>query len=300
MQPPVAGLRVEKLRLDLHTGSLPGREKNVAVIDVHTHLHPPRLFAAIRRWFADRSTWDLSAQPSEPRDVARALERAGVERFVFFSYAHKPGMAGELNEWLCATARELGGAGLPLGTVHLDDSDPLGDLERALDGGCAGIKIHEDVQRLAVDDARFDPLFQTIAARNGVVIAHVGPMPWRLLPGEGPKRIAAALERHPALQFVVAHMGVPDTGAYCELFERFPNLYLDTTMAFAPASPVERRIDPDLVRANASRILYGTDFPNTPYPYEEEARGIRALGLDRAALTAILGENARALFAPFW
>jgi len=270
-----------------------------AMIDVHTHLHPPRLFAAIRRWFAERSEWDISRQPSEPRDVARALHDAGVERFVFFSYAHKPGMAAELNDWLTATARELGGAGIPLGTVHLDDPDYLGDLDRALDKGCAGIKIHEDVQRLAVDDERFDPVYDRIAARRGIVVAHVGPMPWKYLPGEGVARVERALARHPNLQFIVAHMGVPDTAAYCALMPTHANLFLDTTMAFAMPSPVDRRIDPALVRAHAGRILYGTDFPNTPYPYNEERRGIQACGLDDAALEAILAGNARRLLAAF-
>src|SRR3979409_2772485 len=75
------------------------------VIDVHTHLHPPKLFAAIRRWFAERSPWVLN-HPTEPREVARTLHEHGVERFAFCSYAHKPGIARDLNGWLCATARD--------------------------------------------------------------------------------------------------------------------------------------------------------------------------------------------------
>ncbi|MGH7682824.1 MAG: amidohydrolase family protein, partial [Vulcanimicrobiaceae bacterium] len=66
------------------------------VIDVHAHLHPPRLFAAIRRWFAERSSWRLT-HPTEPADVAAALRAHGVERFVFCSYAHRPGIARSLN-----------------------------------------------------------------------------------------------------------------------------------------------------------------------------------------------------------
>ncbi|NKB16145.1 MAG: hypothetical protein HC774_03395 [Sphingomonadales bacterium] len=45
-----------------------------------------------------------------------------MERFVFFSYAHKPGLARELNAWLHETTRRLP-AGLPLGTVHPGDPD---------------------------------------------------------------------------------------------------------------------------------------------------------------------------------
>jgi hypothetical protein len=267
------------------------------VIDVHTHLHPPRLFAAIRRWFAERSDWDIAQQPSEPEDVAAVLAAAGVERFVFCSYAHKAGMAAELNAWLNATARRLGGAGIPLATVHLDDPDPLGDLVAALDGGCAGLKLHEDVQRMWIDDPQFDPLFAEIERRAGFVLAHVGPIPWYDDTASGPERVARALERRPGLKVVVAHMGVPDTPRYFALMERLPNLFLDTTMVFARGSPLEAPVDRDALAANAQRVLYGTDFPNVPHAYGAERDGLAALGLDDAALQAILDGNARRLLA---
>ena len=44
-------------------------------IDAHTHLHPPRLFAAIRRWFDEHTDWSLRG-PSEPDEVVAALRAA--------------------------------------------------------------------------------------------------------------------------------------------------------------------------------------------------------------------------------
>jgi uncharacterized protein len=269
------------------------------MIDVHTHLHPPKLFAAIRRWFAERSSWDLSAHPTEPAAVAQELRAAGVERFVFFSYAHKPGMARELNAWLTATAAALGGFGLPLGTVHLDDPAYLEDLRLALDAGCIGIKVHEDVQGLAVDDPRFDPVYRELATRSAFLLAHVGPIPWAYPPAEGAARVERVLERHPNLGVVVAHLGTPDTARYLALMERHPHLYLDTTMAFAAGSPVGRadEIDRKQIEIHADRVLYGTDFPNIPYAYSRERTGIEQLGLSEGALHAILHANAAQLIA---
>jgi len=264
------------------------------VIDVHVHLHPPRLFAAIRRWFAERSPWVLD-HPTEPAAVAAVLRAAGVERFVFCSYAHKPGMARELNAWLAATSRALGGYGLPLATVHLDDPDPLGDLRAALDDGCIGLKLHEDVQQLAIDDPRFAPLWELIAERAGFVLVHVGPVPWRADTNDGPGRVAAVLNRHPRLRVVVAHFGVPDSARYVALLGAHPTLYLDTTMAFAAGSPIEAHVGAGLVEAGAARIVFGTDYPNMPYPYDGDRRGLEALGLRAATLRAILSENARGL-----
>jgi predicted TIM-barrel fold metal-dependent hydrolase len=260
------------------------------LIDLHTHLHPPRLFTAIRRWFADRSTWKLDHQPSEPADVAAVLRANGVERFVFCSYAHRTGMARELNAWLAQTSRDLGGYGLPLATVHLDDPDYVDDFETARADGCIGIKIHEDVQRLRVDDPRFDAVYERLGV-GGFVLAHVGPIPWSEDPG-APARVERVVQRHPQLRFIVAHMGGEIVAKYIPLLSRYPNLYLDTTMAFAAESPMTLTIDPSLVEAHAGQIVYGTDFPNIPYAYDSELRAIDALGLSAASRNAIVRENA--------
>jgi uncharacterized protein len=117
------------------------------MIDIHTHLHPPRLFAAIRRWFAEHSTWDLS-QPTEPDLVAQVLKAHGVERFVYCSYAHKPGMARTINEWLIQIAAQLGGFGLPLATVHLADNDYIDYYREALENGSSSFR--ERLPKLAL------------------------------------------------------------------------------------------------------------------------------------------------------
>ena len=264
------------------------------LVDIHVHLHPPRLFAAIRRWFAERSPWTID-HDTEPDAVAAALRAAGVERFVFCSYAHKTGMARSLNTWLAETSRQLNGYGLALGTVHLDDPDPLGDIEAALDDGCIGIKIHEDVQQLAIDDPRFAPVLDAVAAREGFVLVHVGPVPWNDDTNDGPARIARVLDRHPTLRVVVAHFGVPDCAGYAARMPQYPNLFLDTTMAFTPYSSLEAHADHRFVEAIADRVVFGTDYPNTPHGYAADMDGLIALGVDAATLRKIAAENARRL-----
>ena len=259
------------------------------MIDVHTHLHPPRLAAAIRRWFSEHSTWKLE-HPSEPPAVAELLRANGVERFVFCSYAHRTGMAAGLNAWLVATSRALRGYGLPLATIHPDDPEYCKDFDIALADGCIGLKIHEDVQRVQITDARFDPIFERLGGR-GFVLAHVGPIPWRT-EAEAPNRVERVLQRNPDLRLVVAHMGGENTAEYFALMARYPNLYLDTTMALAMDSPMRVTIDPQEIETHAKRILHGTDFPNIPYAYDGERRALDAMGLTDRAREAILRENA--------
>jgi predicted TIM-barrel fold metal-dependent hydrolase len=264
------------------------------LIDVHIHLHPPRLYAAIRRWFAERTDWKID-HPTEPAVVAAALRAAGVERFVFCSYAHKPGMARELNAWLAQTSRDLNRYGVPLATVHLDDPEPLEDLRAAFDDGCIGLKIHEGVQLLAVDDPRFDPLFALIAEREGFVLVHVGHVPWQDHTDGGPARVARVLGRHSGLRIVVAHFGVPDWAAYGAMMPRHPNLFLDTTMAFTAGSPLLAGADRAFVESIADSIVFGTDYPNIPSAYGSDLVGLEALALEPLTLQKIVHANARRL-----
>lgn len=237
--------------------------------------------------------------PTEPREVARVLHEHGVERFAFCSYAHKPGIARDLNDWLTATARELGESAIPLATVHVDDPDPLGDLRDALRSGCAGLKVHEDVQRFGIDDPRLGPSLDLVAEHEGFVLVHVGHIPWSSDTNVGPARVAQVLERHPALRIVVAHFGVPDYAWYLEMAARQPRLFLDTTMAFAPESPMHMAIARADIERAPEQIVFGSDWPNIPYPYDGDLRGLRSRGLDAATLRGITSENARRLTPAF-
>lgn len=272
-------------------------------VDAHTHLHPPWLAAAIRRWFEGRPGWEFH-HGTEPDAVARYLAEHDVDRFVFFSYAHKAGgLARELNAWLHETGRRLP-AGLPLGTVHPGDPDVVDVAEEALDRyGFKGFKFHINVQRFHPDDPRILPVYERLLARGGVLLIHVGSAPW---PNEydGFPRFERVMARFPELKVIVAHMGQFETRRHLELMTRCPNMYLDTTAAMAPGSAIYRDrpdaspadvTDDDLLRWQ-DRIVFGSDFPNTPHPYEDERRPIWERPLPEMVHRKIFRENARRLF----
>jgi predicted TIM-barrel fold metal-dependent hydrolase len=52
-----------------------------------------------------------------------------------------------------------------------------------------------------------------------------------------------------------------------------------------------------LFEAHAGRVLYGTDYPNIPYPYLRERTGIERLGLSPATFDAVMRGNAARLIA---
>jgi predicted TIM-barrel fold metal-dependent hydrolase len=280
---------------------MPSPPPGFRYIDVHTHLHPEWLSAAIRRWFVGRPGWDFQ-YGTEPEWVARFLAEQDVERFVFFSYAHKPGLARELNAWLHQTARRLP-AGLALGTVHPGDPDVVEVAEEALDRyGFKGFKFHINVQRFHPDDPRILPVYERLLARDAILLIHVGSAPW---PNEydGFPRFERVMTMFPELKVIVAHMGQFETRQHFQLMERCPNMYLDTTAAMAPQSAIYREAhgasardvtDADLVRWQ-DRILFGSDFPNTPHSYDDERRPIWEREVPEMVHRKIFHDNAQRL-----
>jgi predicted TIM-barrel fold metal-dependent hydrolase len=268
-------------------------------IDVHVHLHPPGLAAAIERHFA-REGW-AAVHPFAPDTVAATLADRGVERFCFFSYAHKPGMAPALNRWIAETAARLPGA-IGFGTLHADDPD-LDAVARAATGelGLRGFKFHHSVQRFHVDDERLFDVYARAEAAGHILVLHVGTMPYRD-PFTGVARFRRLLARFPRLTAIVAHMGAFESEAFLALLDAHPNLYVDTTMALAPAAGRYVGADPSAIADAAliryqDRILFGSDFPLLPYDYDEERRWAWERDLPDDVRRKIFHDNAARLLA---
>jgi uncharacterized protein len=266
-------------------------------VDAHVHLHPPRLARAIERWFADRG-W-VSAHPSEPVAVAEALQARGVRRFCFFSYAHRPGMARDLNRWLAGQVVRLPEA-IALGTLHPDDPDVDAVASEATDLGLRGFKLHHSVQRFHVDDERLFGVYERAEAAGHVFVLHVGTMPYRDA-FTGVERFAKLMARFPRLRVCVAHMGAFQTAEFLALLARYPHVYVDTTMAMSPLATPYVGADPaavsdrDLLRWQ-DRVLFGSDFPLIPYDYDEERRWAWERGLDESVRRKIFHDNALRFF----
>ena len=93
-------------------------------------------------------------------------------------------------------------------------------------------------------------------------------------------------------------MGAPET-AYCvELLARYSHLYLDTTMAMSAVGLRKLGYAPDpaaekLLIQWQDRILFGSDFPNLPYDYEEERRWAWERDLPLEVCRKIFNANVR-------
>jgi predicted TIM-barrel fold metal-dependent hydrolase len=254
------------------------------VIDAHVHLFPDRLFDAIWKWF-DEHAWvirdKLYADPLLDR-----LERSGVTHVVGLLYAHRPGISDELNRWLGDLARRRPLV-LPCATAHPLDDDLPGTLQRACEEhGARLVKQHCHVLGIAPDDPRMFPLYETCIRLGLPLNLHAGNGP--KLPGyaaatdavSGLARTETVLRRYPELRLIVPHLGCMEQQSFLDALDRFPNLYLDTSMALAPFAPGVDLCGRNLLHLHPGRILFGTDFPNIPYDLATERSIVEQAALE--------------------
>ena len=267
------------------------------VIDAHVHVFPDAVFDAVWRWFA-RHGWPIRFELHTP-ELLRFLFDRGVERVVALQYAHRPGMARALNDYMtqlvAAEPRVTG-----LATVLPGEPGAAEILDDAFAAGLAGVKIHCHVQRVGPSDPEMGEVYEACVAHDRPLVMHAGREPKSPAYARDPhtfcgaEHVARALRDHPRLRLCVAHLGADELEAHGALLERHDNLWLDTTMMLADYFP---ELDPwPLVRARPDRILYGSDFPNIPYAWDRELRHLRERRLPEEALASILGGNAAALF----
>ena len=267
------------------------------VIDAHVHLFPDALFRALWRWF-EAHGWPVRYRLPSPEVVSFLLGR-GVGRVVALHYAHKPGIARDLNRYVAALAadepRIIGTA-----TVFPGETDSVAILEEGFDAGLRGVKMHCHVQCFAPDAEAVEDVYRICAARGLPLVMHAGREPKSPAYACDPytlcsaDRIETVLRSYPSLKLVVPHLGADEFDAYAKLIARYDNLWLDTTMAIGGYLPGPAGTP--LVTVRPERILYGTDFPNIPYAWDREIRVLARLGLGEEALAQVVGANAAALF----
>jgi uncharacterized protein len=248
------------------------------IVDAHVHFLPDRMLQKVWAYFDEaeqhyNTAWPVHYRTPEPERVA-TLHELGVETFAPLVYPHKPGMARWLTEWVADFAARTPGA-VPTATLF-PEPDVAEYLGRAVEAGARLVKVHVQVGGFDPRDPLLRPAWGLLADAGVPAIVHCGNGP---IPGAftGLDVFAEVLAEHPRLPVVLAHAGMPDFAGALDLLGRHELLALDTTMvgtAFSQRlAPLPIDWPARLVEV-ADRIVFGSDFPNIPYPYAEQIAAV--------------------------
>ena len=266
-------------------------------IDVHVHLMPDRLMAAIRDALHDAAGWEFP-HPTDREGIEATLRAAGVERYVALPYAHRAGVADDLNDWVLARAAESEMV-VPFATVHGED-DVGAVVERAFEAGARGLKFQCPVQECGPADPRLDPAFELAAEYDRPILFHAGTAPmFEDSPHVGVDQFEQFLASYPEVRAASAHMGTFEHEAFLDLVREHESAFLDTSFAMSTAAADNAAMQfdptaiPDAVLEELSAsIMYGSDYPNIPHEYGDERAGLLARDLSEGAFRDLFHRTA--------
>ena len=268
------------------------------LIDAHVHIFPSSIFSSIRKWF-DENAWHIRYQLNSPQILEFLLSR-GIKHIIALQYAHKPGIANQLNKYMAEKCREFNNRVTGMATVFPGEDDAENILQKAIDSGLGGLKLHAHVQCFDMNAEYMNPLYECCQINNKPIVMHVGREPKSAAYSCDPYQLcnAVRLERilidYPNLKICVPHLGFDEISTYKEMIEKYDNLWLDTTMAITNYFPIEEKIA--LSQYRSDRIMYGSDFPNIPYAWDREIKVLQKAEITDEALENISYRSAVGFF----
>lgn len=260
------------------------------IVDVHTHFLPEPVMKKVWAYFDDAGSnygiqWPITYRWQDDERLAH-LRGMGVLRFTSLVYAHKPGMAAWLNDWSLDFAAEVPDC-LPTATFF---PEPGAEeyVAHALERGARVFKIHLQVGGFDPRDPALTGVWGQLAEAAVPVVTHCGSAP---LPGRftGPGPIGEVLAAFPDLRLVVAHLGADEFEDFLDLVARREHTWLDTTMGLTDFMQALRPFPPSRLPqlrdlSAQGKVLFGSDFPNIPYPFAHQVEVLVEHGLDMPRL----------------
>jgi uncharacterized protein len=268
------------------------------VIDAHVHVFPEKIFKAVWGWF-DQHAWKIRYKISTQEIFTHLLNR-GVSHIIALQYAHKPGMAELLNQYLAHKIKPFAGKVIGMATVFPGEPDADTILKQGFKLGLAGVKLHAHVQCFDMAAPYMEPIYQTCSDEHKPLIMHVGREPkseeYKCDPYDicSVQLLESVIQNFPDLKVCVPHLGFDETMEYRHLLEKYDNLWTDTTMVLADYFPMKEKIN--LSQYRMDRIMYGSDFPNIPYEWDRELKILAQSSLSKNQLDHILFKNAANFF----
>lgn len=231
------------------------------IIDAHAHIYPEKIAAkavsAVGKFYGvEQSMAGLGSST----DLLSYREKAGITHFIVHSVATTAHSVATINEFLASQCDEHSEF-IGFGTMHPDCEDMEAEVDRALQRGLHGFKLHPDTQQVNMDDPRLMNFYEIIAGRVPLVV-HTGDYRYDY---SSPRRLARIMKAFPDLVVDAAHLSgwsTYDIGYDIMLEEGLAHeerLFMDASSSF---SWIGRRHMRELIRMwGHERVMFGSDYP---------------------------------------
>ncbi len=264
------------------------------IIDFHTHIFPPSVapaaVAVLKGGILRYSGFEPTAYTDATAQGLRcSMAAAGINLSVALPIATKPSQTESIN----AFAERISGEGiLSFGSLHPENRDIEGILEKLAERGFCGIKLHPEFQGFEVDSKQSVRIVKKAEELGLYTVFHAGedlgmPKPVHATP----LGLSHLLGEVSGEYIIAAHMGGFRMWEDVEAYLVGTPVLLDTSFTLGYLEPTEAL---RLIRSHgADKVLFGSD---SPWGEQRQALAyVKGLGLDPEEERAVLGGNAARL-----
>lgn len=255
------------------------------IIDAHAHIFPEKIAAKAAVGIGE--FYDLHMDNDGTLStLLKICDKAGVDRCIVQSVATVPQQVESINNFIAQSVSEHPDRLVGFGALHPDYENIEGEVQRIVELGLKGIKLHPDFQRFQIDEERAFPIYDAACRAGLPILMHAGDHRYDF---SGPKRLFNAAKHFPDLIFIGAHFAGWSQWDEAEaLFDGNRNLYVDLSSSLYDMTP-ERAAE--LIHLfGADRVMFGTDYPM--WTADEELERFYAIPLSDEERELILYKNA--------
>ena len=262
--------------------------KKYRIIDAHCHIYPDKI--AEKASASTGHFYDLPA--SLDGKISTLIEhgkKAGIEHFIVQSVATTPKQVSSINHFIAESVAASDGHFTGLGTLHPDSDDIEADVQEILSLGLKGVKLHPDIQKVALDDPRLHKMYKLCEGKLPMLL-HTGDHRYDF---SNPNRMIPILEQYPKLTVIGAHFGGWSIWEEAtEKLKNYDNFLVDCSSSLYAITPQKAK---ELIYAyGVERVLFGTDYPL--WSPEEELDRFMKVDLTDKEREDIFYTNAAKLF----
>ncbi len=255
------------------------------IVDFHAHAFDEKI--------AIKATENLhkyyKMEPVADGRLIHLFESAkenNIDKLVLCATATKPTQVQLINNYISGLINEniIG-----FGTLHPDYENIDEEINRMIELGLSGIKLHPIFQNYNIDEEKAMKMFEKIGSKLPILI-HLGD---RNIDNTSPRRLAKVMERYPDITFIGAHLGGYSEWEEAKKYLIGKNLYIDTSSSLMFLKPEEAK---EIIRLHGvDKVLFGTDYPLSNHKIE--INYLKKLKLKKEEYEKIYWKNAYKLLS---
>lgn len=260
------------------------------IIDSHVHIFPDKIAEKAVAGIGD--FYGLSMNYDGRLDtVLMEGKKAGIDKFLILSVATVPAQVQGINNYIASCVKKHSDRLIGFCALHPDYPDIEAEIERAVEMGLKGIKLHPDFQRFDIDSEKACEIYRAAEGKLPVLF-HTGDYRtgW-----SKPEKMAKIIDRFPDLDVIASHFGGWSEWERTPEVYRGKNVYVDTSSSLYAMSPEETR---EMIDAfGMDHVLFGTDYPM--WEMKEELERFYRIPLSEKEREKILHKNLEDLLGKY-